>query len=68
MQLQQHQETAERAISYAIGTGGVLFGGLTWAGVVQFASDLTVIVGLFTAVFGCAVVGLRLYRDVKRGK
>ena len=68
MSLGQKQEVIERAASYAIGGGGV-----TWGSFVAFSGELTTVVGLFTTLLGCGIVGLRFWRDIqgsgkKRGK
>ncbi len=63
----QKADATERAVSYAIGSGGITYGGITWGGLVQLSGELTTVIGFVTALAGCIIVVLRLYRDIGRG-
>ena len=58
-------ETVERMGSYVIGGGGVATG-VSWARFVELTDDLTIVIGFVTALMGCLIVALRLWRDWRR--
>lgn len=61
--MMQRPDESERVLSYAIGGSGITYGGITWAGFVQLTGELTTVIGFITALAGCVIVLLRLYRD-----